>query len=89
MSEEYKGLATQGSYTDEDLDCAVDCLIEAKEIQENKELMKLVEAHAKKRESQISSIQDLREASYKVNEEKMSSKKGDTEPGFQEVSVTA
>lgn len=84
---DYKGLAIKGSYTDEDLDCAMNCLIEADQIRNNKELMILVEDYAKKRENQISSIQDIREASYKLNDKEMTSKEGDDKPKYEDIKV--
>lgn len=67
MSEEYKGISKKGDYTEEDLDCAIECILEAQSIISNPELMKLVKDRAKKKESQIQSLQELRKISDDMN----------------------
>ena len=60
--EEHSGISEKGDYSSEDLDCALNCLIEAEKIQGNPELLKMIKEHAKKRVGEISSVSDLREA---------------------------
>lgn len=64
---EYQGLAKKGDYEDNDLDCALDCLIEASEIMQDKQLMKLVKQYAKKKEKQVKSVQDIRDLANAMN----------------------
>lgn len=71
----YENISKKGNYTLDDLDCALDCLIEANEISEDKELLKLVKAHAKKKAGQIKSIKDIRDLSNSLYDEEPDDKK--------------
>lgn len=51
-------------YSSDDLDFAMEILVKADQIQKNPALMANIKQHAKKREGQIRSIQDIRDASY-------------------------
>lgn len=74
------------SYTKEDLDEAMECLIEANQIMKNPELLKLVQAHGKEMKDGITSVEQLRSTANKMfmqpskedapEEQKTKSKKG-------------
>jgi len=53
-------LSEKDSYTDEDLDEAMECLIEAEDIKKNPELLKLIQQHGKKMKAGITSVEQLR-----------------------------
>ena len=53
-------LSEQDAYTSEDLDEAMECLIEAEAIKSNPELLKLIQAHGKKMKEGITSVEQLR-----------------------------
>ena len=57
-------------FSDHDIDCIIDLLVEAKEITKNEGIMNMVKERAKKRIGKISSIQDLKTAYNNVLEEK-------------------
>lgn len=83
-------IANKDSYTDDDLDEALDCVIDGIEVMNNKELMKMVITHAKKKGKQleaikefsgsdsddgkITSIQDLRDKKYEAFQEETPAK---------------
>lgn len=70
MSEEIKGLSEKREYTDEELDCAIDCLIEAEKIEGNPQLMQLINDRSKKREAEIKSVRELRDKADALNDDK-------------------
>lgn len=71
MSEKskYRNISQKGDYTTDDLDCALECLMESEEIKKNKELMKLIEKRASEKEGLIRSVQDMRAAATRLQEE--------------------
>lgn len=59
----------------DDLDCALDCLVEAVEITKDKELMKLVKERAQNRENIVRSVQDIRKIANALNEKESEEEK--------------
>lgn len=97
-----KNLSEKGDYTKEDLDEALECVIEAVSIMNNKELMALVKEHAKSKgekigaikefsadteDGKISSIKDLRNKKYDAFKGKEDSDEADEEEGKKPKSI--
>lgn len=68
MKKDIKNIAGLDTYTKDDLDGVLDCLVEAIEIMNNKPLMKLVKAHADKRGKQIEVLQELQDKPKSIDD---------------------
>lgn len=55
-------ISSQKSFSEEDLDKAIEILQEANRLRDNSEVMKMIDDYAKKKAGQIRSIADLRSA---------------------------
>lgn len=72
------------AYSDDDLDNAIETLIDSKEILENSELMKLIKTYSKDKVKKITSVAELRSAAYEFNDSVNNGITEDSEPDEKE-----